>query len=60
MKTKYIQLPLSLFVQLHPDVLPPGYLDIMPLAYSGLYIVRFLPDFSLIEIGFPEDVWTLG
>ena len=52
----YVQLPLSTFLQLHPD-----YLSIFPLRYfhDPRYVVRMQPSSGRLEIGFPEDDWEI-
>lgn len=52
----YIQLPLSTFLQLHPE-----YLEFFPLRvfHDPQYVVRVQPASGTVEVGFPGDRWTI-
>lgn len=52
----YIQLPLSTFLQLHPQ-----YIQMFPLRYfhDPNYVVRLHPASGTLEVGFPGDNWTI-
>ena len=58
MKTKYIELPLLIFCQLHPEIFD-AYPVISQMVLDPLYIVRFSPDLRNIEFGYKEDKWHL-
>jgi len=55
MKTKYIELPLFVFCNLHPEYFQTD--SMKQLVRDPLYIVRFLPDLTFIEVGYRSDVW---
>lgn len=52
----YIQLPLSTFLQLHPQ-----YIEFFPLRYfhDPNYVVRLQPSSGTLEVGFPSDDWEI-
>lgn len=56
-KMNYIQMPLAMFLQLHPE-----YLELFPLRifHDERYVVRLQPDEGLMEVGFPEDHWNIN
>ena len=56
MKTKYIELPLLIFCQLHPEIFD-AYPFVSQMAQDPLYIVRYTPDMHYIEFGYKEDKW---
>lgn len=55
MKTKYIELPLLVFCKLHPEYFQSN--TMQQLLKDPLYIVRFLPDLTFIEVGYKSDKW---
>lgn len=55
MKTNYIELPLLVFCQLHPEYFQSD--TMRQLVRDPLYIVRFLPDLTFIEVGYKSDKW---
>lgn len=53
----YIQLPLSIFLQLHPE-----FVQMFPMRifHDERYVVRLQPDNGLMEVGFLEDNWKIS
>lgn len=60
-KTNYIQLPLSVFAEMCPEFFD-GHPQLLELAMTdSKYIIRFLPDMTRFEIGYPEDKhWSIS
>lgn len=56
-KHKYFELPVSQFLARYPqfrDLLP------QPVLYDSRYLVRFVPESGLVEVGFRDDAWTIS
>lgn len=60
-KTNYIQLPLCVFAEMFPEFFD-GHPQLLELAMTDSnYIIRFLPDMTRFEIGYPEDKnWSIS
>ena len=60
-ETTYIQLPLHYFAEICPEFFD-SQPQLLRLALTDeRYIIRFLPDFTRFEIGYPEDShWSIG
>ena len=60
-KTNYIQLPLCVFAEMCPEFFD-GHPHLLELAMTdSKYIIRFLPDMTRFEIGYPEDKhWSIS
>lgn len=52
----YIQLPLATFLQLRPE-----FIQLFPIRYfhDPRYVVRMHPASGSLEVGFPDDSWTI-
>lgn len=53
--SKYIELPLLAFCQLYPEYFQSN--TMRQLVNDPLYVVRFAPDLTFIEVGYRSDVW---
>lgn len=55
-ESSYIQLPLATFLQLRPN-----FVSYFPLRifHDARYVVRFRPSSGELEVGFPEDDWSI-
>lgn len=60
-KMNYIQLPLCIFVEMCPEFFD-GQPQLYELAMTdSKYIIRFLPDMTRFEIGYPDDKhWSIS
>lgn len=60
-KSNYIQLPLCIFAEMCPEFFE-GQPHLRELALTdNRYIIRFLPDMTRFEIGYPEDKkWSIS
>lgn len=55
-KSNYLELPVRQFLARYPqfmDLLP------FPVFSDPRYVVRFIPNSDLIEVGFPGDNWSI-